>query len=435
MRSHRTLIPFIALALVLAVNAAPVPDPLAFRESAIHTLLSRRTSSSSPELLETHQLSSNMGSDVDSQVRRRNVEPRARKKNKNKRKRKGRKSKGRKGNVEVSNAEGKEEVVPSVTAANSSGTIQPENGANGTASTHNSTSGAEKKLNTASKDTFFGSDSSSGSRRNSLSSTYSHGSSDSGDSSDSESSVCSSCSQNTLDYQDHGNWGNPIQNEPPPAAGDKQKKKDNENGDDNPKGASKEKMKKYTKYALGGVLGIGGVAGTIVAVKEYEKSADEASKAFSSAASTATGSGEESSAFGDQFSEVRRFLLTILILFTNLVSRSDRSTIPLSLALSACTYLDFLNIYMYVCISTCAMIQERSAEDTHLYFYLPRWRLHNYNDLSSYFDYGTFESSESDIPANSSSVLLVQVVCSYFLRGQCRFGDKCRNEHPQSASA
>ncbi|KAJ3933420.1 MAG: hypothetical protein NXY57DRAFT_19892 [Lentinula lateritia] len=26
------------------------------------------------------------------------------------------------------------------------------------------------------------------------------------------------------------------------------------------------------------------------------------------------------------------------------------------------------------------------------------------------------------------------VVCSYFLRGQCRFGDKCRNEHPQSGN-
>ncbi|KAJ3711261.1 hypothetical protein DFJ43DRAFT_112159 [Lentinula guzmanii] len=29
---------------------------------------------------------------------------------------------------------------------------------------------------------------------------------------------------------------------------------------------------------------------------------------------------------------------------------------------------------------------------------------------------------------------LRMVVCNYFLRGQCRFGDKCRNEHPQSGN-
>ena len=26
-----------------------------------------------------------------------------------------------------------------------------------------------------------------------------------------------------------------------------------------------------------------------------------------------------------------------------------------------------------------------------------------------------------------------QVVCQYFLKGQCRFGDSCRNEHPANA--
>ena len=25
-----------------------------------------------------------------------------------------------------------------------------------------------------------------------------------------------------------------------------------------------------------------------------------------------------------------------------------------------------------------------------------------------------------------------QVVCQYFLRGECKFGDRCRNEHPRT---
>ena len=32
----------------------------------------------------------------------------------------------------------------------------------------------------------------------------------------------------------------------------------------------------------------------------------------------------------------------------------------------------------------------------------------------------------------NDSLTQIQVVCQFFLRGSCKFGDQCRNEHPQN---
>ena len=36
------------------------------------------------------------------------------------------------------------------------------------------------------------------------------------------------------------------------------------------------------------------------------------------------------------------------------------------------------------------------------------------------------------VPECVIKLTFVQPVCQYFLRGECRFGDKCKYEHPQN---
>ena len=35
----------------------------------------------------------------------------------------------------------------------------------------------------------------------------------------------------------------------------------------------------------------------------------------------------------------------------------------------------------------------------------------------------------------NNSLTHTQVVCQFFLRGTCKFGDQCRNEHPQNVQS
>jgi hypothetical protein len=80
-----------------------------------------------------------------------------------------------------------------------------------------------------------------------------------------------------------------------------------------------------------------------------------------------------------------------------------------------------------------------------------RWRLYNLGSLGR--TETTIPNPESELASESSDDIkielwyehghcgsyklidCIQVVCQFHLRGQCRFGDSCRNEHPLEEDA
>ena len=61
---------------------------------------------------------------------------------------------------------------------------------------------------------------------------------------------------------------------------------------------------------------------------------------------------------------------------------------------------------------------------------------HETGSSSIFFPYYTVKLAEKMVRDSvlylNDSPTQIQVVCQFFLRGTCKFGDQCRNEHPQN---
>ncbi|KAJ3877762.1 hypothetical protein F5051DRAFT_248198 [Lentinula edodes] len=329
MRSHRTLIPFIALAVTLAANAAPVFHPLGARASDTNVLPMRRASPT-PDLLEA-QSNVDVDFNADSLLRSRTVEPRAKKKNKKRKKQKA-KAGGGGGQTNTSTdgqgvpvPEGNKEATPNGGKAEAAQAPpkkpQPNNEANGNTRAGPSNSGAssvkEKEKEPVSAAITPSSDHEpkpGGLSRVSTGSSISSTSSHSSTSSDGSVYSCSShgSSSSSVDPYEHdhmyGTHCDPVPHQLAEEAGESKEEKDKEE-----KKEDEEKKKKKGKQMLRNVIGAGSVAAGLgltiagaLAATNLAKSSDSAFKSVGSAGESSETGSESSGLDGIQFGSTKR---------------------------------------------------------------------------------------------------------------------------------
>ncbi|KAJ3803883.1 hypothetical protein F5876DRAFT_84217 [Lentinula aff. lateritia] len=334
MRSHRTLIPFIALAVTLAANAAPVLHPLGARESDTNVLHTQRASPT-PDVLEAH---ADVDFNVDSQLRSRTVEPRAKKKNKkkNQQRKQQKKQQQQKANAGggqtdttsdgqgVPVPEGNKEAAPNGGKVEAAQVLpkkpQPASEANGDTHAGTSNSGVsnmkgnenENEPSSAAITASSNHEPKPGglSRVNtgsSISSTSSHSSTSSQSSCSSHSS---SSSQSSVDPYDHdhmyGTHCDPVPHQPAEEPGeskeeeDKEKKKEDE-------AKEKKKGKQTMRNVVGGVSAAAGFGLLGAGIWGMTKLADSSKSAFESVGNEGESASSESSSLnGIQFGSKKR---------------------------------------------------------------------------------------------------------------------------------
>ncbi|KAJ3906564.1 hypothetical protein F5879DRAFT_945545 [Lentinula edodes] len=358
MRSHRTLIPFIALAVTLAANAAPVFHPLGARASDTNVLPMRRASPT-PDLLEA-QSNVDVDFNADSLLRSRTVEPRAKNKNKKRKKQKAKAGGGGgqtntstdgqgvpvpEGNKEATTNGGKAEAAQAPPKK-----PQPANEANGNTRAGPSNSGAsgvkEKEKEPVSAAITPSSDHEpkhGGLSRVNTGSSVSSTSSHSSTSSDGSVYSCSSygSSQSSVNPYNHdhvyGTQCDPVPHQPAEEAGESKEEEDKEKKKEDQEKEKKKRKQKMRNFFGGAstLVGVGLLGAGIYGIDSLAKSSKsafasvgsegESSESSGLASSGLESSGSESSGLdGIQFG-VCRFLLIIQMLFTNLlISRSPQ---------------------------------------------------------------------------------------------------------------
>ncbi|GAW01234.1 hypothetical protein LENED_002818 [Lentinula edodes] len=339
MRSHRTLIPFIALAVTLASNAAPVLHPLGARASDTNVLHMRRASPT-PDLLEA-QSHVDVDFKVDSQLRSRTVERRAKKKNKQRKKQRKQQQQAKAGGGQINTTsegqgvpvtEGNKEAAPNGGKAEAAQVLpkkpQPASEANGNTHAGPSNSGVsdvkgkekEKELGSAAITASSNHEPKPGglSRVNtgsSISSTSSHSSTSSQTSC---SSHGSSSSESSIDPYEHdhmyGTHCDPVPHQPADGVGESKEEEDKEKEKED-KEKEKKKGKQKLRNVLGGisaVAGLGLLGAGIYGIDSLAKSSKSAftsvgSEGESSESSGLESSGSESSSLdGIQFGSTKR---------------------------------------------------------------------------------------------------------------------------------
>ncbi|KAJ3781074.1 hypothetical protein GGU10DRAFT_122942 [Lentinula aff. detonsa] len=305
MRSHRTLIPFIALALALAANAAPVLHPLGSHDSHTDLLHLKRTSLPQ-DLFGTPQFSTEVGSgDEDEQLSRRDFERRAKKKKKkNRQKGKQIQQQAAKAKAESSasnkqTSDGEHVAVPEGNQKEAIKPPQPANKTEGSAPTHAESSNSGS-TNTEEKDkakeeavsVASHNDPKPGLSRvstsSSMSSTSSHSSTSSCSSQSSQSSVGSDDPYSHDEM--YGSSCEPVPHKPAVEDSGKQDKKTDEDKDE-----EKKKGKKKWRNGIAGASVVSAAALMTGGVYAMVKMTGSSESAFKSAGGTDGNEGSSSS--------------------------------------------------------------------------------------------------------------------------------------------
>ncbi|KAJ3996148.1 hypothetical protein F5050DRAFT_166147 [Lentinula boryana] len=322
MRSHRTLIPFIALALALAANAAPVLHPLGSHDSHTDLLHLKRTSLPQ-DLFETRQFSTEVGSgDEDEQLSRRDIERRAKKKKKNNRKKK-KQQQAAKATAESTSDRQTSDVehvaVPEGNQKEAMKPPQPANKTEGSAPTHaepsnSGSTNTEEKGNA--KEEKAESVASHNDPKPGLSRVSTSSSSISSTSSHSSTFSCSSqgSAGSNEPYSHDVMYGSNCEPVPhKPAVEDSGKQNKEKTDEDKEKEKKKGKKKMRNTVALASSLAAAGlVAGGTYGIVKLAGSSESA---FKSVGSTDETEGSSDSSFDNvQFPGVRPLLLTILMI-------------------------------------------------------------------------------------------------------------------------
>ncbi|KAJ3740743.1 hypothetical protein DFH05DRAFT_1506956 [Lentinula detonsa] len=309
MRSHRTLIPFIALALALAANAAPVLHPLGSHDSHTDLLHLKRTSLPQ-DLFGTPQFSTEVGSgDEDEQLSRRDFERRAKKKKKKNRKKGQQAAKAKAESAsDKQTSDGEHVAVPEGNQKEASiKTPQPANKTEGSAPTHVEPSNSGKEEDKAKEEAVSvasHNDPKPGLSRVSTSSSISSTSSHSSTSSCSSQSSQSSVGSNDPYSQDkmYGSHCEPVPHKPAVEDSGKQDKKTDEDKD-----KEKKKGKKKWRNVIAGVSGVAGAGLVGAGVYGLVKLADSSESAFKSVGGTDENEGSSDSSFDSvQFPGTRK---------------------------------------------------------------------------------------------------------------------------------